>query len=56
MTDEKINGAHHQPDHLWMGSKAFRELYKATSIPKEDAKSWLAKQALGKFVYLYLKK
>ena len=46
MTDEKIDKVYYQPDHLWTGVKAVRELYKITSVPKKDFKPWLAKQAL----------
>ena len=46
MTDEKVSEAYYQPDHLWIGGKAIRELHKITSIPKKDVKPWLAKQAL----------
>ena len=47
MTDEeKISQAYYQPDRLWTGNKAIKELHKITSISKKDIKSWLAKQAL----------
>ena len=46
MTDERLNEAYYQSDHLWTGGKAVRELHKTTSIPKKDVKPWLAKQAL----------
>ena len=46
MTDENLNDAHYQPDHLWTGGKKIREVHKITSIPKKDVKPWLAKQAL----------
>ena len=46
MTDEKLNEAYYQPDHLWTGGKVIRELHKITSIPKNDFKPWLAKQSL----------
>ena len=47
MTDEeKLYQAYYQPDRLWTGGKAIKELYKITSISKKDIKSWLVKQAL----------
>ena len=47
MTDEeKLYQAYYQPNHLWNGGKAIRELHKITSIPKKDVKPWLAKQTL----------
>ena len=47
MTDEeKLYQAYYQPDRLWTGKKAIKELHKITSISKKDIKSWLAKQAL----------
>ena len=46
MTNKKLNEAYYQPDHLWTGGKAIRELHKITSIPKKDVEPWLAKQAL----------
>ena len=47
MTDkEKLYQAYYEPDRLWTGGKAIKELHKITSMSKEDIKSWLAKQAL----------
>ena len=47
MTDEeKLYKAYYQPDRLWTGAKAIKELHKITSILKKVIKSWLAKQAL----------
>ena len=47
MTDEeKLYQAYYQPNHLWNGGKAIRELHKITSVPKKNVKPWLAKQAL----------
>ena len=47
MTDkEEIYQAYYQPDHLWTGGKAIKELHKITSMLRKDIKSWLAKQAL----------
>ena len=47
MTDEeKLYGVYYEPDRLWTGSKAIKELHKITSISKKDIKSWLAKQTL----------
>ena len=45
MTDQRLNEVYYQPDHLWIGSKAIRELHKNMSIPKKDVKPWLVKQA-----------
>ena len=46
MSEKNLDQAHYQPDHLWIGGKAIREPHKIMSTPKEDVKSWLAKQAL----------
>ena len=47
MTDEeKLYGAYDQPDRLWTGCKAIKELHKIMSMLRKDIKSWLAKQAL----------
>ena len=47
MTDEeKPYQVYYQPDHLWTGRKAIKELHKSTSMSKKDIRSWLAKQAL----------
>ena len=43
---EKLYQAYYEPDRLWTGNKAIRELHKITSISKKDIKSCLAKQAL----------
>ena len=44
--EEKLYQAYYEPDLLWTGGKAIKELYKITSMSKKDIKSWLAKQAL----------
>ena len=47
MTDkEKLYQAYYQPDRLWTGKKAIKELHKSTSMSKKKIKSWLANQAL----------
>ena len=47
MTDEeKLYQAYYQPDRLWTGGKAIKELHKIMSMSEKDIKSWLAKQAL----------
>ena len=46
MTDERLYQAYYQPDHLWTGGKAIKELHKIMSMLKKDIKSFLAKQAL----------
>ena len=47
MTDEeKLYQAYYQPDRLWAGGKAIKELYEITSMLKKDIKSWFAKQEL----------
>ena len=43
---EKLYQAYYEPDRLWTGGKAIKELHKITSMSKKDIKSWLAKQAL----------
>ena len=46
MTDEeKLYQACYQPDRLWTGGKAIKELHKITSMSKKYIKSWLPKQA-----------
>ena len=48
MTDEeKLYQAYYEPDRLWTGGKAIKELHKITSMSKKDIKSWLAKEALS---------
>ena len=44
--EEKLYQAYYQPDHLWAGGKAIKELHKIMSMSKKDIKSWLARQAL----------
>ena len=44
--EEKLYQAYYEPDCLWTGNKAIKELHKITSMSKKDIKSWLAKQAL----------
>ena len=56
MPDKKLDGAYYQPDHLWTGGKAIRELHKITSIHNKNVKPWLAKQVFGKFIYHLLRK
>ena len=47
MTDEeKLYQTYYQPDRLWTGGKAIKEIHKIMSMSKKDIKSWLAKQAL----------
>ena len=47
MTDkDKLYQTYHQPDRLWIGNKAIKELHKITSMSKKDIRSRLAKQAL----------
>ena len=43
---EKLYQAYYDPDQLWTGGKAIKELHKITSISKKDIKPWLPKQAL----------
>ena len=43
MTDEKkLYQEYYQPDRLWTGGKAIKELPKITSISGKNIKSWLA--------------
>ena len=47
MTDEeKLYQAHYQPDRLWTGGKAIKELHKIMSMSRKDIESWLAKKTL----------
>ena len=47
MTDkEKLYQAYYQPDCLWTGNKAIKELHKITPMSRKDIRSWSAKQAL----------
>ena len=43
---EKLYQAYYDPDELWTGGKAIKELHKIRSISKKDIKPWLPKQAL----------
>ena len=43
---EKLYQAYYEPDRLWTGGKAIKELHKITSMSKIDIKPWLAKQAI----------
>ena len=47
--EEKLYQAYYEPDRLYAGGKAMKELHKITSMPKKDIKSGLAKQALWQF-------
>ena len=44
--EEKLYQGYYEPDRLWNGGKAIKELHKIMSMSKKDIKSWLAKQAL----------
>ena len=47
MTDEeKLYQVYYQPDRLWTGGKAIKELHKTKSMSKEDIRSWIAKKVL----------
>ena len=47
MTDEeKLYETYYEPDCLWAGGKAIKELHKIRSMSKKDIKSWLAKETL----------
>ena len=47
MTDkEKLYQGYYEPDRLWAGGKAIKELHKITSMSKKDIKGWLVKEAL----------
>ena len=47
MTDEeKLYQAYYQPECLWSGDKAIKELHKITSMSRKDIRSWLATQVL----------
>ena len=47
-TDEdKLYQAYYQPDRLWTGGKAIKQLHKITSMSKENIKLWLGEQALS---------
>ena len=37
--EEKLHQAYCEPDRLWTGGKAVKELHKITSISKKDIKS-----------------
>ena len=43
---EKLYQVYSQPERLWTGGKAIKELHKITSMSRKDIRSWLAKQAL----------
>ena len=40
---EELYQAYYEPDRLWTGGKAMKELQKITSMSKNNIKSWLAK-------------
>ena len=42
----KLYQVYSQPEGLWTGGKAIKELHKITSMSRKDIRSWLAKQAL----------
>ena len=44
--EEKLYQVCYQPDRLWTGGTAIKELHKITSMSEKDMKSCLAKQAL----------
>ena len=44
--EEKLYQAYYEPDGLWTGGKAIKELHKITPMLIKDIKSWLTKQAL----------
>ena len=47
MTDkDKLYQAYYEPDYLWTGGRAIKELHKITPMSRKDINSWLAKQAL----------
>ena len=45
--EAKLYQAYYEPDRLWTGGKAIKELHNITSMLKKDIKSWLAKQVLS---------
>ena len=53
--EEKLYQAYYEPDRLWTGGKAIKEVHKITFLPKKDIKSWSAKQALWQVHVLPLK-
>ena len=44
--EEKLYQAYYEPDGLWTGGKAIKELHKITPMLIKDIKSWLTEQAL----------
>ena len=44
--EEKLYGTYYQPDRLWTGGKAIKELHKIKSMSRKDIRSWLAKHTL----------
>ena len=44
--EEKLYQAYYEPDGLWTGGKAIKELHKITPMLIKDIKSWLTKQTL----------
>ena len=49
MDEEKLYEAYYQPNQLWTGGMAIKELHIIKSIPRKYIKPWLAKQALWQF-------
>ena len=44
--EDKLYQAYYEPDRLWTGGKAIKELHKITPMSKKDIKLWLVKEAL----------
>ena len=44
--ENKLYQAYYEPDHLWTGGKAIKQLHKITCMSEKDIKLLLVKQAL----------
>ena len=57
MTDEeKLYQTYYEPDHLWTGGKAIKELHKITSMSKKISNHGERSKSFGKFIYHIQKK
>ena len=52
MSSSKLREIYYQPQHLWKGQKAVKNLRDLSTIKPKVIKQWLSKQAFGKYIYL----
>ena len=56
MTKEKLYQAYYEPDRLWTGGKAIKELHKITPMSKKISNRGWQNKPVGKFIYHLQKK